>query len=243
MTAITAGGCVGTDFSQEIGTSVKALAPLAQGRLIDRVIDAARACGSSHITVVGNEDVAAYCGTRVEAIIPAVEEGRANLQAALRCAQPHEALLLMSSDLPFITGTALHDFLERIGDAEVAMPLASAIAYMKAYPGATDHITHLGNEHVANGSVFYFAPGTASRAIDIASRLFAARKSLIQMARLLDLHLFLHFLCRRLRIEHIEEYAQRHFTLRARAIRDASPTLCYDIDTQADYHYVRRLLG
>jgi CTP:molybdopterin cytidylyltransferase MocA len=243
IAAITAGGLVQAPFSHEIGTAVKALAPLGNGRLIDRALDAARASGASRITVVGDAEVRAHCGERADAVIEPSEDGRANLEAALRCAGDDEALLLLTSDLPFITQNALDDFLKRIGDADIAMPIACADAYLAAYPGATEHATTLERERIVNGSVFYFSPGTAPRAISIARRLFAARKSLPRMAMLLDLPLMLRFVFRRLRIEHLEAYAVRVFRIRAHAVRNASPALCYDIDALDDYRYARQVLG
>jgi len=243
IAAITAGGLVDTAFSHEIGTPVKALAPLGNGRLIDRAVDAARACGASRIAVVGNAQVRAHCGNRVETVIEAAEDGRANLETALRCAGENEALLLLTSDLPFITQADLNDFLNRVEGAEVAMPIARADSYVAAYPNAADHATTLGRERVVNGCVFYFSAGTAPRAIAIARDLFAARKSLPRLAMLLDLPLLLAWIFRRLSIEHLEAYAQRALNIRARAVRDASPALCYDIDALDDYRYARRFIG
>jgi CTP:molybdopterin cytidylyltransferase MocA len=243
IAAITAGGLVDAAFSHEIGTPVKALAPLGNGRLIDRAVDAARASGACGIAVVGNAQVRAHCGNRVDTVIEATADGRANLEAALRYAGENEALLLLTSDLPFITGADLDDFLYRVDGAEVAMPIAGADSYIAAYPNAADHATSLGRERVVNGCVFYFSAGTAPRVIALARDLFAARKSLSRMAMLLDFPLLLAWIFRRLRIEHLEAYAQRSLKLRARAVRDASPALCYDIDTVDDYRYARRFIG
>jgi CTP:molybdopterin cytidylyltransferase MocA len=242
IAVITAGGLVGSPFSDEIRTRVKALAPLLEGRLIDRALDAARSCGASFISVVGTDEVLSHCGGRIDAFIPAREDGGSNLEAALRSAREGEPLLFLTSDLPFITPAALADFLERVGDAHLAMPVASEPAYVAAYPGAANHITNLNGERIANGSVFFFSPGAALQTIAYGRRFFEARKSLTRMAALLDLPLMLRFLFRRLRIEHIEAYAARKLGLDARVVRDASPALCYDIDTFEDYRYALRLL-
>jgi GTP:adenosylcobinamide-phosphate guanylyltransferase len=237
IAVITAGGCVDGAFAQAIGTNVKALAPLAFGRLIDTSIDACRRCGASSIAVVGGTEVGAYCGTRIDTLLPAVADGRANLETALRSAAADEPLLLLTSDLPFLAAAPLSDFLARVGDAEIAMPLATPTAYLAAYPGAADHVTRLGVERVVSGSVFYFSPGSAPRAIAIARELFAARKSLLRLALLLDAGLIARFCLQRLRIGHLEEYAARRLGIRARAVPDCAPELCYDVDALADYRY------
>ena len=47
----------------------------------------------------------------------------------------------------------------------------------------------------------------------------------------------LRFVAKRLEIEHIENRAQRVFGINARAVRNASPNLCFDVDTLEDYEY------
>lgn len=238
IAVLTAGGTVDTGFARAIETDIKALAPWRGMRLIDPAIQAARACGASQIVVIGNYEVKAYCGSRVDEVIPADADGRINLRKALSCAQESTPLLLLTTDLPFVTPDGLRKFLARVGDSEIAMPLADGSAYDRCYPKAANHVTNLGGECVANGNVFYFSSGgVAKRSIDVATQLFRARKSLVYMATLLDPALIVRFATRSLKIEHLEAYTQRRFKLRAAAIRHASPGLCFDIDSLADYNY------
>jgi CTP:molybdopterin cytidylyltransferase MocA len=236
VAAITAGGRVGGEFAAAIGTDVKALAPFGGRRLIDAAIDAARGAGAMRVAVIGGDEVRAYCGSRVDAVIDESRSGEANLRRALSVAGD-DPLVLLTSDLPFVCTEALAAFLGRAGDADVAMPVASGAAYAAAFPGAPAHVVTIGGESIANGSAFSFASGTADRIADVATRLFAARKSLPRMAALLGPALLARFLMRRLRIADIERRADELFKLRIRAVRDASPALCYDVDTQADYEY------
>lgn len=234
--AITAGGRVGADFAREIGTEVKALAPFAGRRLIDFALDAARGAGASRVAVVGPPEVHAYCGARIDEAVNESPSGEENLRRALASARG-ATLLLMTSDVPFVSAGGVFDFLERSSGCDVAMPLASAAEYEAAFPSAPDHVTVLAGERIANGNAFTFAAGVAPRIVEVATQLFTARKSLISMALLLGPKLLVKFALRRLRIADVEERAQHVFGLRARAVRDAAPGLCYDIDTLADYRY------
>jgi GTP:adenosylcobinamide-phosphate guanylyltransferase len=242
--AITAGGRVDGAFAAAIGTEVKALAPVGSGRrLIDSSIDAARAAGAARIAVIGPRSVHEHCGMRIDEAIDESPSGEENLRRALASARG-APLLLMTSDLPFVTSHATMEFLERAAGSDVAMPLAAATAYEVAFPGAPEHTVSLGGERVANGNVFWFAPQTGPRLTEIATRLFSARKSLTRMAALLGPVLLLRFATRRLRIADIENRAHALFGLRVNAVRDCAPGLCYDIDTQADYDYaLERLAG
>ncbi|HEY0799158.1 MAG TPA: hypothetical protein VGD50_08405, partial [Candidatus Baltobacteraceae bacterium] len=64
-----------------------------------------------------------------------------------------------------------------------------------------------------------------------------------RMALLLELPLMLRFFTKRLRVAHLEDYAGRRFGLRARAVPDCDPALCYDVDTLDDYAYAVKRLG
>jgi GTP:adenosylcobinamide-phosphate guanylyltransferase len=236
IAAITAGGRVDGALAAAIGTDVKALAPLGGERLVDRSIAAARAAGASRVVVIGGAEIRAHCAGRVEKIVSEAAEGRENLRLAIEAAGG-EPLLFLTSDLPFVTGDAAHAFVDRALGSDLALPLATEEDYLRAYPGAPPHITRVGNERVAGGSVVYFGPGVGSQVLAISQRLFDARKSLLRMATLLGPALLLRFVAKRLEIEHIEQRAVRVFGINARAVRNAAPNLCFDVDTLEDYEY------
>ena len=236
IAAITAGGRVEGPLAAAMGTRIKALAPIGGARLVDRSIEAARAAGAKRVIVIGGKEIRAHCEGRVEEIVSETSQGRENLRLAIEAAG-NEALLLLTSDLPFVSSDAAHDFLERAHGSDLALPLATEDDYLRAYPGAPPHVTRVGRERVANGSVAYLAPGVGSKVLEIAQRLFDARKSIPRMATLLGPALLLRFVTNRLEIEHIERRAQSVFGIDARAVRDASPNLCFDVDTLEDYRY------
>ena len=236
IAVITAGGRVDGRFAETIGTEVKALARVAGKAMVDAAIESARGAGAERIAVVGGDEILAHCGARVDEIIGEDVRGRENLRRAI-CSAVDRPLLLMSSDMPFISAETLRAFAERARTADVALPLASESAYEAAYPGAPSHVTAIGSERVANGNVVFFAPGVGERVLPIAQRLFDARKSLWRMATMLGPALLARYALGRLRIEHVERHAARMLGVRACAVRDCSPALCFDIDTWDDYRY------
>ena len=237
IAAITAGGRVAGDLARAIGTDVKALAPFGDGTLLDRAIRAAREAGARRIAVIGGDAVRAHCATcDVDETIAESSDGRENIRKAIETGAT-ESLLLMTSDMPFVSGAAVGAFLARTAGADVALPLATAEAYEAAYAGAPPHVTTIGTERIANGSVVYFGPGIAPRVLDPAQRLFEARKSLLRMAALLGVPLLARFAFGRLKIEHVEARARALLGIDARAVRNADPSLCFDVDTAEDYRY------
>jgi CTP:molybdopterin cytidylyltransferase MocA len=238
---ITAGGTLPPAFACAVGTTIKALAPLGSRRLIDPAIDAARACGVAGIAVVGPAAVAEYCAGRVDRALPASADGSQNIAFALRAFPAAERLIFLTSDLPFVEAGALRAFIDASAPFAVTMALAPADAYAAAFPGAPPHTVRLGRERFANGSAFVIDRSAVDAVERVAGRFFAARKSLLRLAALLGPALCLRFVGRTLRIEDIEGWAARLLGARARAIRNAAPGLCYDVDDLGAWMYAHSL--
>jgi GTP:adenosylcobinamide-phosphate guanylyltransferase len=233
---ITAGGRVDGAFAAAIGTPVKALAPFGDGLLIDRAIAALAASGIGEIAVVGDDAVRAYLRGRGLRTIAAADDGAVNVARAL-AAWTDGPIVYATSDLPFIDAAALQPFLAASAGYDLTMPLTPAAAYAAAYPGADPHAIRLGGERVANGSVFYFSASGRAALHGVAGPFFAQRKSAFGMARLLGLPLLLRFATGRLRVADVERRAEAVLGVRAAAVRDAAPGLCFDVDSWADYRY------
>lgn len=233
---ITAGGLVDGDFARRIGTDVKALAQLGNATLLDRAIDAARGAGAQRVAVVGGDAVREHVSSKVDRVIDAHADGSENVLRAL-AAWPSSALLYLTSDMPFVSAEGVRAFLDRSVSFCVTMPLADAQVYESRFPDAPEHVVELGGERVANGNVFYLAPEAVGPVRHWATRFFEARKSKVRMAILLGIPLLLRFAARTLTIEAIERKAGRTLGVPVRAIRDADPGICYDVDTLTDYEY------
>jgi hypothetical protein len=95
----------------------------------------------------------------------------------------------------------------------------------------------LRGERVANGSAFVFAPEAVAPARALATRFFAARKSLFALARLLGPSLCMRFAVKRLGVADVEAYGTRTLGLPVTAVRGCDPGLCYDVDTLEEYRY------
>ncbi len=236
---ITAGGSVDGDFARACGTSVKALAPFGRTTMLDRAVEAARSAGADKIAVVGNAEVRAHLHGRVDAFVLAADSGTENVRIALG-AWPGERLLYLASDLPFVTGAAIADFVAKSAGYGATMALADDDAYRAMFPGAPENSVRLGNDRFANGSAFVLDPIVAERATVLAQRFFAARKSLVRMALILGPALIARYALKRLTVADIEARADADLGGPCRGIRDASPALCYDVDDIADYRYALR---
>ena len=232
---ITAGGRVTGEFATAIGTPVKALARIGGSSLLERAITAARDAGADNVAVVGGEEVRAS-GAPMDRFIPEAPTGAQNVHLALS-AFGDEPIVYLTSDLPFLRGADVRAFLQRTPPACLGLPLASEHEYEARFPHAPEHVTVIGGERIANGSVFAI-PAGAARVIDaMAQKLFNARKDLLGMALMLGPALLLKFALKRLTIADIERKAAALLGFSAFAVRDCAPELCFDIDTIEDYRY------
>jgi GTP:adenosylcobinamide-phosphate guanylyltransferase len=238
---ITAGARVDGEFARRIGTPVKALASVGGRTLLAASIEAARQAGVTQLAVVGGSDVRDACAGSVDAIIDESESGAANLQRALHAWDDGAPLLYMTSDLPFIGGAALREFIEAAPPAALALPVTECSDFERRFPGAPPFGIEIGGERIVNGSVFWIPAGAAPAVEDLATRFFDARKSVTRMALLLGPSLCLQFALRRLTIAALEHQARRRLGIPAVAIRGASPDLAYDIDTLDEYTYAAKL--
>ncbi|MDQ2680845.1 MAG: nucleotidyltransferase family protein [Candidatus Eremiobacteraeota bacterium] len=234
--SITAGGRISGEFAQIAGTDVKALARIGGRTMLDRAIDAARDGGARGVAVIGGDEVRAGCEARVERVIPESPNGAENLHAALFAWQA-ERTLVLCSDLPFIAGAALREFIERVPTEALGMPITSAQSYASRFPNAVPHTTKIGSERIANGSAFMFPASSAETVDALAQRFFSARKSLLRMGLLIGPRLLLRFATSTLRISDLEAQATMRLGFPVRAIRDCAPELCYDVDSLLEYSY------
>ncbi len=237
---ITAGGTAGDPVATALGAPVKALAPFGTGTLLDVALAACEDAGIGGVAVVGGPEVRAHLAGRGVRVIDAAEDGRANVLRALD-AWPGERFVYLTSDLPFASGAGIADLVRRSAGYALTMGLAASAAYEARFPGAPAAGVALGRERVVNACAFAIRPEATGPIRDFAQRAFAARKSLVALAKLLGPALTLRFALRRLRVEHVEAYACRELGLPVGAVRGCDPGLCYDVDELAEYEYAQKL--
>jgi len=234
---ITAGGTIDGEYAALAGTTIKALAKVRGRTMLDAAIDAAYAAGAQRVAVVGGEAVALACASRVDRIIAQSADGGENVVRALTAWPDAEPLLLLTSDMPYVTGDSLGSFLAEVPDGAFGMSLCSYDAFAQRFPDAPPYGITLDGERVVNGGAFSIPPNAAAQIATVAGRFFAARKSPWSMARLLGPMLVLRYLVGRLSIGALEEYALSQLNVRACAVRDVAAELGFDADLVEEYRY------
>ncbi|HEY2476074.1 MAG TPA: NTP transferase domain-containing protein [Candidatus Cybelea sp.] len=235
---ITAGGRIDGAFAEAAGTQVKALATLGDTTMLERMVEALRACGVSRIAVVGGEEVRNAFESRVERIVDESPSGSENLLRALQAwPEDGEALLYATSDLPYVSATAVGDFIDRVSPGTIGVALTEFAAYEARFPGAPAAGITLAGERVVNGGVFSVPPGASGPIANVATRFFEARKQPWRMASLVNPLVLIRFVLGRLRVADLEGAASRMLGHPARAVRNCAPELAFDVDGIAEYRY------
>jgi GTP:adenosylcobinamide-phosphate guanylyltransferase len=234
---ITAGGRIDGAFAEAAGTRVKALVTIRGATMLARMIDALRAAGVSEIAVVGGEEVRHACLGSVDRFVDESPSGSENLLRALRAWPDSERLLYATSDLPYVTGGAIKDFANRVGQGALAVSLTEFSAFNARFPNAPPFGITLAGERVVNGGVFSIPQGATEKLAAMATRFFEARKRPWRMASLVGPAVLFRFLSGRLRVSDLEAMALHVLEVPAQALRGCEPELAFDVDAYAEYRY------
>ncbi|MDQ6781417.1 MAG: nucleotidyltransferase family protein, partial [Candidatus Eremiobacteraeota bacterium] len=175
---VLAAGRLRAQDAQRFGVEVKALLPDAQGTtLLRRLMHALRgAPGIARIIVVGPK---AAHGEAAEADVWIPERATGEENALAGIEQVRAAYtLLCASDLPFVCGDHIADFLARAAGSDVAYPVFERSEFLAAFPGGRTRFARLAKTYWTGGSLCYMETALALRNAPLVRRAFSSRKSL-----------------------------------------------------------------
>jgi 2-C-methyl-D-erythritol 4-phosphate cytidylyltransferase len=243
---LPAGGRIGGDFAAETATEIKALLQIGEQTILERTLGALRALDQvGRIVVIGPHELTDHAAAQAaDAVLPEAESGPANILRGIEWLhrsngeQHAERVLIVTTDLPFLTSEAITEFLEYCPHhADICVPVVtrgdieSRFAHKKGvYIPLRDGVWTIGNAFLVNPVALL-----QNRAhID---RIFAARKSGRKMALLLGPGLIARFLCRRVMVADVVRRCEYILGCSGAAIYNCAPELAFDIDLPEEYRY------
>jgi molybdopterin-guanine dinucleotide biosynthesis protein A len=248
---LPAGGRIAGQFAVEAAAEVKALISLGGRTVLERAICALR--GSAyveHIVVVGPERLCGHPAARgADAVLPELGTGPENILSGLEWLRHAgggrwpERVLVMTTDLPFVTARVVDDYLEACPmGLDLCVPLVARAEFAARFPGAPAKYVKLRDGECTMGCAFVLNPETLTENWRHVENAYAARKSQWRMARLLGLGFILRFATRRLTVAEIESRCAEMLGCVGGAVWGSSPELAFDIDRLVEYRYaVHRL--
>lgn len=243
---LPAGGRIAGEFARDAGAVIKALIRRNGETLLARTIGALRETGHARRIVVvgaaGDADLQA-AAANADALLPEGETGPDNIFRALDYLRsdglPPRPVLIVTTDLPFVTARALSGFLDRCcsADADLCIPVIERAAYETRFPHSENEFVRLADGQWTIGGAFLVRPDALEKSRTQLDCVFAARKSQIAMARLLGPLFIARFAFRQLTVAHIEQRCGQILGVRGAAVPGCAPELAFDIDQPSEYRY------
>lgn len=243
---LPAGGKIDPDFAKIAGVEYKALIDFGGKTLLGIAIDAMKESGVVRSTVViGPEEVRNHPDAQQATFC--LEQGKTGpenmflgLNKLLEQKEPPKKVLLVNTDLPFLTAKTVADFIARCPDRDICVPLIRWSDFDKHFPGTEATFVKLRDDSWTTGAVFLLEVEAMKRAKPHIDRVFENRKSKTGMAKLLGPVFVLKMLTKRLTLPDVEAKIVSILGCTAAAITDSPPELHLDIDFLDDYEYAMK---
>ena len=240
---IPAGGKINPAFARVAGTTNKALIRLEGTTVLANTLQCLRSLpGVNRIVVIGDDDVKQACGSLPTEVLPEQKTGPQNIFSGLRwlqnCHQPAEQVLIVTSDLPFLTPDVLANFISLCPKGQdFCVPLISKDSFEDCFPAAEATFVRLRDGTWTTGCAYLATPKGLFTGIEHIEKVFENRKSKLGLARMLGPKFVYGYLTHNLTVNDVEMKVKDLLKCAAVAIPGSPAELAFDIDYIDDYHY------
>lgn len=242
---LPAGGRIDPPFASQVGTDVKALIEFGSKTILERTLEALGETGRvGRKIVIGGEEVQQHVDGLADKVLPEGASGPDNILRGLKYLlaepDPSPKVLVVTTDLPFLTSAIVNRYLDQCpDDRDVCVPLISRDEYFERFPNSTATFVGLSDGSWTSGGAFLIDVGSLESAMPQIERVFKNRKSVVGMARLLGPRFLFKFMMKSLSVPDLEVKIQSMLGCTGAAIRSAPTELAYDIDDLTDYEYAK----
>lgn len=192
--------------------------------------------------VMAHKDAALASGV-VEAGSSLTENILNGLDYLLESGTTTNKVLVVPTDIPFLTGSIVNSYLEMIPkDKDILVPLIQQHEYEERFPDSTSTFVTLKSGAYTLGGLFVMSPAAIQKSRSHIEKVVAQRKSKLGMAMLLGPVFVVKWLRRTVTLEDVENKIRSMLGVSGSAVLGCPPELAYDIDDQVDYDYAMSLL-
>lgn len=173
-------------------------------------------------------------------LVPSGETMIDNLLRGLDSLRGKQKVLIITADVPLITGRAIDDFIQQCArvEADVYYPIVSETVNSAHFPHAERTYVNLKEGTFTGGNLALVTPNALKRGRRIIEEAFHMRKRPVKLARLLGFRFILKFGMRRLSLYEIEKRAADILGYRGAAIICSHPEVAIDVDKPSDLQLV-----
>jgi molybdopterin-guanine dinucleotide biosynthesis protein A len=241
---VPAGGRLSPEFASIVGVDNKALIEFQGETILERTIRALKETGrTDRIIVIGPKEVADSPGGQLaDAILEPQDSAPKNilngLKYLLQQPNPPSKVVVITSDLPFLTPDILTRFIDSCpNDRDICVPLVTKSSYVERFPGATATFIPLKDDTWTAGCAYLMDAVALQKSIPQFERVFANRKSKLGMAKLLGFKFLFKVITKTLTVPEVEAKIVDMLGCSGKAIFNSPPELSYDIDDEEDYNF------
>lgn len=156
-----------------------------------------------------------------------------------------ESILIMPTDIPFISREAIEDFIEQAESltGDLFYALTRKEINEKKFPGVSRTYVQLKEGVFTGGNLFLMRSEMIEPALDMAVQLTMRRKNPLAMGRLFGLRMVLNYLLKRLSIPMVEKRFYEVMKIRGRGIISDFAEVGVDVDKSSDLELAQKHLG
>lgn len=230
---VLAGGDAGDALAAAAGVPAKALLPVAGRPLASYVLGALEASGKvSEVVYVGPTDQVLDRHRLLP--VPSGRRFEDSLALGLGAALGRGAtsLLVVTADLPWLTGEAVGRFVEAAQalSADVVYSIVAEEDMNAAFPEQRRTYVRLREGRFTGGNLALLTQGAVAAVLPLVSQAFRSRKNPVALSALIGLDVALSLLTGAASVASLEQRASRLMGVAGRALRTQDAGLAADVD-------------
>jgi len=243
---VLAGASADAGMEPKNGYTSRAMVDIAGKTMLQRVVDALRGSGRIERVVVIGDAIA----DGADEVLPAAGSFLENIMLGVSRTRGPDRVLLASSDIPLLTAEAVSDFVTRAEQtgADFCYPIIPKLVCDSSYPCMKRTYLKTREGTFTGGNLVLVSPEFLSRNERTISEAYAARKSVLALAKMVGLAVLARALVAQLLIPgllsvgDLERVAGKMLNGKVKAIITSYPEIGEDVDKAADLEQVKRIV-
>ena len=227
--------------------SYEALIRVLGRPMIDYVIEALAACSRiKRILVVGpGEELVPEVRKKVNRVLEGGSSIVENIKRGIEALKTEDKVLIITSDIPLITPTAISEFLTMARDreADIVYPIIAREENERQFPGKKRTYIRVREGSFTGGNIFLFDPLIIRDHYQTTDKVISCRKKPLQMSSILGFFFLIRFFFGLLTLSDIEKKLYKALGIKGKAIIVPNSVIGFDVDKPEDLEVVEGILN
>lgn len=244
---ILAGGKDTSSLENNHKLNNKSLLMINDIPMIEYVVDALnQAQEVQNIVVVGPQlDLAVHIEKKVNKILESTDSIIENINIGIDYFNHNHKIILLTSDIPLITGEMIDDFIKKCREHEAFLfyPFISKEIILKKYPTTIRSYAILKEGTFCGGNMVIISRPIFDKNKLLLNEVYQKRKDIKKYITLLGMKFVVKYLFKCLTIKEIEDRAAEIVGFPVKGIMVGDPEMMIDLDKLGDYELILQILN